>query len=54
MIDHRQAIFLGGIHTQSNIQILCHGCETQKSNAEKSLAKKLKSGATKADFELTA
>jgi 5-methylcytosine-specific restriction endonuclease McrA len=54
MIDHRKAIFLGGIHTQSNIQILCHGCETQKSNAENSLAKKLQRGVTKSDFELVA
>jgi 5-methylcytosine-specific restriction endonuclease McrA len=54
MIDHRHAIYFGGAHTASNIQILCKPCEKQKSSAEKSLIAKLRNGATQSDFALAA
>jgi 5-methylcytosine-specific restriction endonuclease McrA len=54
IIDHRKAIVFGGAHTRDNVQIICADCNKQKSSAEKSLRNKLKYGATKADFELTA
>jgi len=55
MIDHRIAIYFGGTHTASNIQILCKTCEKKKSSAERSMAQKLaKRVTTQADFVLAA
>lgn len=53
VIDHRIAIVFGGMHTLSNVQILCEPCHKTKSSAEKSLLSKLRNGnVTQSDFAL--
>ena len=34
-IDHRVALFLGGMDTDDNVQVLCIRCHTAKTKAEK-------------------
>lgn len=53
IIDHKRAIYFGGEHTASNIQILCKPCDKKKTGKEQSLINKLR-GATRSDFALAA
>ena len=34
-IDHRQALFLGGLDVDENVQVLCVTCHDAKTRAEK-------------------